>query len=214
MPLPMVHCAIAVQLFSFQERQIDAEFILGSIAPDAIHMRPNTSRDEKHRTHLNEPADTPEHLQLQMLLQQYKGTPEPLESFAKGYAAHILTDRLWLQTVYPSFDKKLVSHPDTDFKRTLYYQETDQVDFNLYRVSPWQPRVWELLEAAVAPDFKPLLNALEIDQWRKRTLNWFDTLKQEPNITPTYITDEVVAQFILGAADEITDRFTQWQVVI
>jgi hypothetical protein len=214
MPLPMVHCAVAIQLFAHQQCLPDAEFVLGSIAPDAIHMRSNADRADKRRTHLNEPADTREHTQVRTLLSHYSRAPKPLASFAAGYVAHILTDRLWVQTLQTSFDAQLASNTDPDVKRTLYYQETDQIDFNLYHASSWRPQVWELLEAAVAPAFQPLLNASEIDQWRQRTLNWFDALENEPHFTPLYITDQMVEHFILETADEIADRLTQWQVVI
>jgi hypothetical protein len=52
MPLPMVHLKIAVQSHSLAERSLTPEFLLGSLAPDAIHMRANTNRDDKNRVHL------------------------------------------------------------------------------------------------------------------------------------------------------------------
>jgi hypothetical protein len=209
MPLPMVHCAIAIQLAARQKRLPSAPFLIGSIAPDAIHMRPNAGLADKHRTHLNEPADTPDHAHLQALLSQY-ATPEPLASFTAGYVAHILADRLWAQAVFAPFRAQLPSDMDPGALRTLYYQETDQIDFNLYHHSSWQPAVWELLAAAVAPHYDPLLSASEIDQWRQRTLRWYGTLKQEPCITPTYITDAIVERFVADAVDEIAGRFAQW----
>ena len=42
MPLPMVHCAIAMGLAAREQRLPSGAFLLGSIAPDAIHTRPNT----------------------------------------------------------------------------------------------------------------------------------------------------------------------------
>jgi hypothetical protein len=49
MPWPMVHFAIAEKLFDHEPLP---EFLLGSIAPDAIHMRENTTRQDKNKTHL------------------------------------------------------------------------------------------------------------------------------------------------------------------
>jgi hypothetical protein len=213
MPLPMVHCAIAIQLGARHQSLPSAPFLLGSIAPDAIHMRPNAQRADKHRTHLDEPADTPDHAHLQALLSRYAGAAESLAQFTAGYVAHILADRLWLRTVIPAFQAQLPTDIDPDAARTLYYQETDQIDFNLYHHSPWRPMVWAQLAAAIAPQYDPLLSASEIDGWRQRTLRWFDTLKQEPRITPTYITDAVVEDFIGQALDEVGDKFSQWQSI-
>lgn len=52
MPLPMVHLAIAVQAHKLISSEPTPAFLLGSIAPDAIHMRPNTTRNDKQKTHL------------------------------------------------------------------------------------------------------------------------------------------------------------------
>jgi hypothetical protein len=207
----MVHCAIAILLAAHRQSLPSAPFLLGSIAPDAIHMRPAAERADKHRTHLDDPADTPDHAHLQALLGRYAGAAEPLAQFTAGYVAHILADRLWLRTVVPSFRAQLPTDIDPDAARSLYYQETDQVDFNLYHHSPWRPMVWAQLVEAMAPQYDPLLRAQEIDLWRQRTLRWFDTLKQEPRITPAYITDAVVEGFIKQAVDEIGGKFSHWR---
>jgi hypothetical protein len=209
MPLPMVHCAIAVQLGERLDRPPSAAFLLGSIAPDAIHMRPNAQQDDKRRTHMDDPADTPDHTRLQELLSQHAGGPSA--SFTAGYVAHILADRLWRRTVLTAFRAQLPPDTASSTERSLYYQDTDQVDFNLYRRSAWRPMVWELLGTATAPEYHPLLSADEIGRWRQRTLDWFDTLKQEPGVTPQYVTDSMVANFIVQAADEVAERFTKWR---
>lgn len=49
MPWPMVHFSIAEQLWN---QNPSPEFLLGSIAPDAIHMREGSTRQDKGRTHL------------------------------------------------------------------------------------------------------------------------------------------------------------------
>ena len=43
MPLPMVHLAISVRMRAQDGRALTPDFLLGSIAPDAIHMRPNAA---------------------------------------------------------------------------------------------------------------------------------------------------------------------------
>jgi hypothetical protein len=57
MPLPMVHLAVAVRVHEVESRVPSSAFLLGSIAPDAIHMRPGTGRDDKRRVHLVDPHD-------------------------------------------------------------------------------------------------------------------------------------------------------------
>jgi hypothetical protein len=61
MPLPMVHLWVAVQMGEARGIWPSPEFLLGSIAPDAVHMRPGYERVHKRRSHLQDPRDTEEH---------------------------------------------------------------------------------------------------------------------------------------------------------
>ena len=119
-----------------------------------------------------------------------------LFEFAQGYAAHLLTDQLWRKTVFASFKERRPQEMSAQQERSLYYDEADQIDFDLYYDMPWQPEVWRRLAAAQAHDFADLLTGEEIRGWQERTLNWFDKLKEEPKIEPVYLTLEIVHNFV------------------
>jgi hypothetical protein len=73
MPLPMVHLAIAVRAHELMGSEPTPAFLLGSIAPDAIHMRPNATRDDKRKTHLlSDVADPGGHKHMCQLLDRYR----------------------------------------------------------------------------------------------------------------------------------------------
>jgi hypothetical protein len=118
-----------------------------------------------------------------------------------------LTDYLWVETVIDSFRKSIPPGLSDQEERALYYLETDQIDFDLYRRMPWRPGVWSKLAAAQPRDFGPLLTAEEIRQWRDRTLVWFGELKQEPMIEPVTITYRDVEAFIDQTAHETRRAF-------
>ena len=210
MPLPMVHLAVAVQMHEMEGNSPSPDFLLGSIAPDAIHMHPDSGHDDKQRVHLSETHD-PHHGRARLLLAQYRSDNVSAMGFAEGYVAHILTDHLWAETVVDSFCKSIPSHLSTQEQRSLYYLETDQIDFDLYHQMPWRPEVWTKLAAAQPRDFALSLTAEEIGQWRDRTLIWFEELKQEPMIEPVHITRAAVKGFIDQAAEEIMKTFKAWQ---
>lgn len=212
MPLPMVHFAVAVGLGERSGHFPSPAFLLGSIAPDSIHMRPQTERGDKAVTHLDSPADTPDHARLRELVAQYTGAPAPYSSFTTGYAAHILTDRFWIQTFVEPFRAAAPTTFDEAAGRKFYYQETDQADCNLYQQSPWRPEVWAHLTAADAPDYLPLLSSREIDLWRERTLRWFEDPAHNPGITARFATDERIADFIAHAIDYVAAQFDTWDV--
>jgi len=97
MPLPMVHLAVAVQMHRLEGSAPSPDFLLGSIAPDAIHMHPDSGRDDKRRVHLAEIHD-PHHERARLLLAQHGSDRSSAMGFAEGYVAHLLTDYLWFET--------------------------------------------------------------------------------------------------------------------
>ena len=205
MPLPMVHLAIAYQVHQHANLALTPGFVLGSLSPDAIHMRPNTDRSDKDRVHLGVTAlSEPEALaRIRSLLDESQQAGNGFDPFAQGYAGHLITDYLWLQDIGKPFFQQIPETASPEERRAWYYRETDQVDFNLYNHAPWRASVWELLASADALEFPPHLSAGEIDQWRLRTLIWFHKTKQEPGIVPEIITDRVVADFIADAARRV-----------
>jgi hypothetical protein len=205
----MVHLAVAIELSGLKNLSPSPDFLLGCIAPDAIHMRPGFQPSDKPVVHLWDSAD-PGHERVRRLLLQQTGSAQP--GFAEGYAIHLLTDRLWFETAISPFQKCLPEGLSPQERRALYYQETDQNDFDLYHQSPWRAEVWQKLEASQPQDFAGLLSADEIARWRDRNLHWFGELKAEPGITPKYITRQVVTAFILQAARDIDRIFQDWGV--
>jgi hypothetical protein len=210
MPLPMVHLSIAILLGERDVLFPSPDFLLGSIAPDAIHMRPNTARRDKHITHLLIPTDTPDHARVHDLLIQNSALP----AFAAGYAAHVLVDRWWSNNIVQPFYDRVAALMDDAARTQLYYQETDQLDVNLFQRVPWRSQVWSLLAKAPAPDFPPWLTAAEIDAWRVRTLRWFDDPAHNPHITPQNLTNELLQRFIDAAIAQLVDQFARWEIPI
>jgi len=211
MPCPMVHLAVAVEMHKPEKSFPSPDFLLGSIAPDAIHMRPGTGKEDKLLVHLLEQAD-PCRQRARQLLAYYATEKYEAREFAKGYVCHLLTDDLWYRTVIEPFFKCVPQELSGEQRRSLYYQETDQLDFDLYHQAPWRQEVWSGLAAAKPIDFAGLLTAEEIGHWQHRTLIWFEELKQEPMIKPVYITTLVVHTFIDKAVAEIAKTLEAWSL--
>jgi hypothetical protein len=212
----MIHLAAAVQLGLHDECFVSPDFLLGSIAPDSIHMRPGSSRDDKELVHLVPLGErfAPDEA-IHDLVLSYQDQGAALAHFALGYAAHILTDMLWMRQVVDTFNARIPPQilADRQQHRDLYYGETDQVDFNLYHQASWRPEIWRKLAEAAAPDFPPWLSSSEIDQWRSRTLRWFTDLKAEPGISPQYITDALAADFVGAAVADVKRNFAIWGII-
>ncbi len=246
MPLPMVHLGVAYTIHKnemFHNLDLSpsqrGQFYLGSIAPDAIHMRPGSSRMDKDMTHLLlfrlrngemkfseiPPEDVEE---TTMLLLTYLSGQRHDEdfSFYLGYVLHILTDLYWAKTLSSAFMKAYYSDPNPlQDRRMAYYNDTDQLDFALYQTCSWRREVWEDLAVArgldvkkielkgmdVAEASRPFLpSADEINQWNKRTLHWYDTGSSQHKNPIRYMNLEELKAFILEAAEKLWEKVQIW----
>jgi hypothetical protein len=162
MPLPMVHLAVAVRLMAERAFADATGFYLGSIVPDAIHARTGARRDDKLHSHYQ--RGHPAHLDLDALSDMLTAhwAAGEMVPFAEGYAAHVLTDELWRDTVDAAFLQHVQREGQGADYSALYYRDCDKLDFDLYDTSSWRPVVWAHLSSAAAHNFPPLLTASEI----------------------------------------------------
>jgi len=210
MPLPMVHFGVAIKYS--ESIDVPATFFLGNIAPDAIHMRKNTNRQDKSFTHfaVNEIVDISS---LENTYRKYvlRNQDRDWEWFVRGYFAHVLTDYYWLHSVYKNFKNKVLNENLTkEENRSIYYQETDQIDYNLYHTKGWKDTVWNQLIQTKVYNFEPFLSFDEINFWRLRTLHWFDLISDEPLVQPKYITEKQVNDFIEETTEHIKRILKEW----
>jgi len=223
MPLPMVHLAVAVRLVVAREptgspesadtpeSTDSAEFYLGSIAPDAIHTRDGAGRSEKLDTHFAHGYPRQYDLgALGAMLAEHRVGGE-LVSFAEGYAAHVLTDRLWQDTLVAAFRQRMQREGAELDLRALYYRDCDKLDFDIYDTAPWRSAVWGYLSAAAVCDFSPFLTASEIAAWRDRVLGWFDQNPAMRLHEATQISSSEVEAFIHRAAGEVAGQMREWR---
>ncbi|NJN81946.1 MAG: hypothetical protein HC802_06430 [Caldilineaceae bacterium] len=143
MPLPIVHLAIAVALHDGAEPS--ADFLLGSLAPDAIHMRPNTSRPDKDRTHLLEkpqaetdPRDY--YRAVSAWMDAYCLVHPNQRELATGYASHLLADWLWFREIFLPFCDRHGEVAESTTRAQVYYREADQLDLWLFERMPCATR--------------------------------------------------------------------------
>ncbi|MEZ4637190.1 MAG: hypothetical protein R2856_19925 [Caldilineaceae bacterium] len=118
MPLPMVHFAVAVDLYAALNQAISPEFLLGSIAPDAIHLRDGWTQADKVITHFGLPYDYPDWAKIEPILRG-QWTRSPFAALTAGYVAHVLTDQLWIDTVAIPNRDRIPAELSQDERRAL-----------------------------------------------------------------------------------------------
>jgi len=216
MPLPMVHLSVAHKLINAGLQIKDQpQFYLGSISPDAIHMRANIVPAEKSATHLIPDGQTRGSMWNNTSGDDYvklvfdfieANKPNTNLDFLLGYAVHNLTDMYWTNNIYYQFatDYETSAAPIENLQKA-YYIDTDIVDYVLYTTSPWQPDIWQLLQTATSSNFLNLLSASEIKLWNERTLNWYTKPENQYKFegTPKYITQQDTENFISQCVETI-----------
>lgn len=201
MPLPMVHLSTAVKINTLQGLK-SPEFYLGSISPDAVHMRTGFVCDDKTRSHCNARMLASIN-ELDSLCVMIKNSVCKEREFLLGYLIHILTDLFWEDTILKTYGDRYEADPTPiQDKRMAYYNDTDQLDFAFYEKENWRSEIWEML--AQTKDFavENAVNKDEVAAWKYRTLNWYNSGKSQHTNPIKYITYEDLDNFTSYAAEK------------
>ena len=209
MALPMVHLAVAHELVCTCSYRPVPAFYLGSIVPDAIHMRPGTGGEDKRAVHLSR-GDSIDLGRVQELFTECWQTCEDM-AFVEGYCVHLLTDRDWRDEIIIPLLAKPGDRMPQDELRTLYYNECDKVDLELYDTQPWRDEVWALLRSAEASELRSFLTQREVEMWRDRVVYWFDENRHKGNYQSRFITKEMVLGFIGDASVRACEQMALWK---
>ena len=215
MPSPMVHLSIARNIAEMGFELGDlSQFYLGSISPDAIHMRPNYDRFAKRKTHLTpilqrrvdvDEIDFVKFLTRFIITNKNKADID----FLWGYSMHVLTDVYWIKHVGLKFAQEYIK--DLYTKRSIqqaYYSDIDILDHILFNESIWKDNVWQHLQVAESSDFLDLLTAREINLWKERTLCWYDSSESRHKNQMKYIIKLDIEDFILICSKTIANDFS------
>jgi len=184
----MVHFEIARRMYG----DPSPEFLLGSLAPDSIHVRTN-DRAEKNKTHLMKPNGvfaTDEDLKGFLHIQNNQD-PRYLD-FVRGYVAHIYADRVWTYEVYTEFEKR-----STD--KAVYNTESNKIEFFLRRSPEWFEEIVRKLNQGVSYDIAGLTKH-EIATYKDEKIRFLSNPLHEPMDDPSIITYEMVVRFADDAA--------------
>lgn len=209
MPYPMVHFAIASELCLGKPTP---DFLMGSIAPDAIHARENVTRKDKGNTHFvyEDKFPTIEVLKEKCLYYLSLNDDVVWKDYTLGYFAHIYADIKWTDTVYMNFEQEY--RGDKDDLRKTYMKESNQVEFNLIRKGDWTDDVLNKLQRAVAYPIEPLLTQLEVSRYRDIKLHWLRNKENEPQIIPNYLREDIIDHFISRTTRELYELYKEWGV--
>lgn len=221
MSLQMIHMEIAYRLLqSFPQVKYPAEFILGSVAPDAVHMAPDAVRlaadfdvAGKVKSHLFEGCgpwgDTQDYEQWKQNISAFFEKKVAVEAeparrdFMFGIFVHCLTDR-WndLKIWRKAQNMYLSSMPSEEFKEA-FYQEYRRIDWWLYQNSEHTAKICALLADAEAFAIEGLVDRRELENLRKYLLTVQYDVKVVDITQNRFFTAERIEDFMAFVIDAI-----------
>ena len=207
MPWPMVHFAVSQRLYADQPTP---SLLIGSIAPDSIHVRGQISREEKGFTHL---VHNGRFAPVELIMEKIKEympmhSQREWQDFVVGYFTHIYTDLRWVHTIYADFEAAYTG----EHIRSVYNEEVSQAEFELKRSMANYEDLILLLSAAEGYTIDPFLTQSEVNTYRDLKVEWLQDSRNEPNIKPVYFESAKIHRFIEETTNEIKTLFNEYNI--
>ena len=210
LPLPMVHLCVAKYFIDHTDMITDIPlFYLGSISPDAVHMRAGMVPADKSRSHLKNAAwekTRDNAIWTASVIDFYRLNRD--QSFVLGYCLHLMTDIYWNSTFYNAYKAKYLNDtsPIQDI-RMAYYNDTDQLDLLLYQSISRFTDLWDALGNAPPQSLFDFVSADEVEAWKQRTLHWYDAGESTHQNPIRYLSIEDLNTFIDDCGKYVCDHF-------
>lgn len=155
MSYPMVHLKIAYGLLARNDGgQIECpgDFLLGSVAPDAVHFHDKYDVSLKERSHIWKFGPrwgiTLDSEGWWDAIRKFWRENRDVKNrdFMAGYCTHLLTDWMNDRCVWAPFREKMMQGAERDEVYGLYAKEAKGIDLWLYQNDKETQEIWQLLE--------------------------------------------------------------------
>lgn len=219
MSFQMIHMEIAYRLLEyFPEMKHPAEFILGSVAPDSVHMNPEYDVCMKVRSHMFEGcgpwSDTQDYRRwdsnIYQLFQKAVSENGEYKDFLLGMCVHCLTDYRNDLKIWKKLQKDYIPPMTLEEFRTAYYPEAKGIDQWLYQNSKNTRLIREWLRCANAFSVDGLIVKEELEKQREHLLHVQYSGTGEDISRYQFLSAEVLEDFIDSVVKEITATIQSW----
>ncbi len=182
MAFQMIHMEIAYRLLAhIPQIENAAEFILGSVAPDSVHMNPNYDIGMKIKSHMFEGSgewgDTRDYQRwrqnIDCVLSKVIDEKDRIiyRDFVIGMCVHCLTDYWNDLKIWRKLQGRYIPPMSVDEFRAAYYPEARGIDFWLYQNSRNTKSIRKMLSKAAVIGVEGLVNKEDVEQLRSWLLN-------------------------------------------
>ena len=202
MAQPMMHLLIADKIYKkFSSIHSYGEFLLGSIAPDAVHVKENYTREIKDISHYRFNSKS-RISYFDTFINEYH--TDENKDFVVGYLVHLLSDMIWYHSIRVPFKKEFQKSPSQNMSMNeAYYADCEQIEQRMF----WEkdaPCIMEALNKSKAYSLEGLIDAEDVRAWKEKLV--FDYNNKKNILVHTeYITEQNIRDYIVNCAGEITE---------
>lgn len=224
MSFQMIHMEIAYRLLKhIPQIGNAANFILGSVAPDSVHMNPRYDVSMKVRSHMFEGcgkwSDT----------QDYQRWNENIKSifckffidkeqtayrdFVLGLCTHCLTDYWNDIKIWKKLQEGYIPPMDFEEFRDAYYPEARGIDLWLYQNSRHTQTIRAMLSEATAFDIAGLVNKTDVEKQRNYLLNVQYNTDIVDIANYHFLSPDSIISFISFTVNAINETIKSWSTI-
>ena len=207
MAYQMIHMEVAYRLLE-QIPQIEnaAEFVLGSVAPDSVHMNPTFDIGMKVKSHMFEGCGKWSNTQdyqrwrsnIKSVFCDVLAEKERTDyiDFGIGLCVHCLTDYWNDIKIWKRLQKENIPPMKFEEFRDAYYREARGIDSWLYQNSKNTETIREMLSKAKPFDVEGLVREEYVEQQRDHLLNVQYDVETVDISEYCFLSADVIEEFI------------------
>lgn len=221
MSFQMIHMEIAYRLLKHMPQiENPAEFILASVAPDAVHMNPDYDVSMKVQSHMFQGCgnwgDTQDYQRWNnniansfcdlMLTMEERISKD----FVTGLCVHCLTDYWNDIKLWRKFQRANIPPMGSVEFKEAYYVEARGIDLWLCQNSENREAIFKMLSKAALMGIEGLVKPEELERQRKHLLyTQYDVDKIDIS-NYRFLSASVIEDFIESAVNEIAESILTW----
>lgn len=219
MAFQMIHMEIAYKLLKrMPQISYAAEFILGSVAPDSVHMNPNYDVTMKIKSHMFEGCgiwgDTKDYQiwekNIYLFCENVAEKELAYRDYCIGICVHCLTDYWNDIKIWRKFQSKNIPPMSIDEFKKAYYPEAQGIDFWLYQNSKNTQLIRKMLSEALAMDVEGIINKEDVECLRNHLLNTQYNVDMVDLSTYHYFSANSINDFIEFTVNSIAETLLRW----
>lgn len=199
----MMHLLITDKIYTEKSSSIHSygDFLLGSIAPDAVHVKENYTREIKDISHYK--FDSKSHISyFDTFFDEYYTSEN--KDFVVGYLVHLLSDMIWYHSVRVPFKEEFQKAPLQNISMNeAYYADCEQIE-QLMFFEKNTSRIIETINKGNAYSLEGLIDAEDVRAWKEKFIYDYNNRKNI-SIQTKYISEQHIRDYIADCAKECTE---------